>query len=138
MTTQRKPWESLSEAYRGRLERQGITAREHAQGASIKAARGHERTPEHPREGIQKPEKFKDWFDQREALVQRVAAKKRRLFGSSRKFNGRRSMKLVREGSEGKHPPSIAQLQWAVNASDDELLSTLESQDYDDSFLFYH
>ena len=138
MASQRKPWESLSEAYRERLQKAGITAQEHAQGASIRAARGHENTPEHPREGIQKPEKFKDWFDQREALVQRVAARKRRLFGNSRKFNAERSRKLVREGAEGKHPPSIAQLQWAVNASDDELLSALESQDYDDSFLFYH
>lgn len=138
MASQRKPWESLSEAYRNRLEKAGITAREHAQGASIKTARGHARTPEHPREGIQKPEKFKDWFDQREALVRRVAARKQRLFGTTRKYNGKRSRRLVREGADGKHPPSIAQLQWAVNASDDELLLTLESQDIDDSFLFYH
>ena len=134
----RRSWESLSESYRSRLERGGITPAMHRAGESIRSARGHQNTPEHPREGIEKPEKFKDWFDNRQALVRRVAQRKQKLFGTSPKFNSRRSRKIVNEGAEGKHPPSIARLQWAVNASDDELLAALESQDYDDSFLFYH
>lgn len=138
MATQRKPWESLSESYRERLERAGITAKEHAQGASIKAARGHEHTPEHPREGISKPEKFRDWFDNRQVLVQMVARRKRELFGRSPKWNARRSRKIVNEGAEGANPPSIAKLRWALEASDDEIMAALESRDLDDSFLFYH
>lgn len=138
MSSQRKPWEALSQDYRERLERKGIGPSEHAAGASLKAARGHERTPEHPREGISKPEKFPDWFNNRSALVARVARRKQQLFGRSPKWNGRRSRKMVDTGADGSHPPSIARLQWALEASDDELLLTLESQDVDDSFLFYH
>lgn len=43
----RKGWESLSPAYRKRLERNGITASAYAQGASLQKARGHRTTPEH-------------------------------------------------------------------------------------------
>lgn len=138
MAGQRKSWESLSEAYRERLERKGITAAGHAAGVSIRAARGHENTPEHPREGISNPGKFKDWFDTRSALVARVARRKQQLFGRSPKWNGRRSRRVVDRGADGSHPPSIARLQWALEASDDELMLTLESGDIDDSFLFYH
>lgn len=45
---QRKGWESLSPSYRQRLEGAGISQQEYQQGASIKEARGHGRTPEHP------------------------------------------------------------------------------------------
>jgi hypothetical protein len=138
MAVQRKPWESLSPRYRERLERKGITPSMHAAGESIRAARGHERTPEHPREGVAKPQNFPDWFTNRQALVRRVARRKQQLFGTSPKWNGRRNIKVVNEGADGKHPPSIARLQWAIDASDAELMEALESRDIDDSFLFYH
>lgn len=44
----------------------------------------------------------------------------------------------MREGADGEHPPSIAQLRWALDASEDEIMESLESGDLDDSFLFYH
>lgn len=43
----RKSWSELSPSYQNRLLKKGIGAREHAAGASIKAARGHASTPEH-------------------------------------------------------------------------------------------
>lgn len=138
MASQRKPWGSLSESYRERLERKGITPQMHAEGVSIRTARGHEKTPEHPREGIKRPVDFPDWFNNRQALVRRVARRKQQLFGHSPKWNGRRNSKVVNEGADGRHPPSIARLQWALDASDDELMEALETGDTDDSFLFYH
>jgi hypothetical protein len=43
----RKSWSELSPAYQKRLRNKGIGPREHASGASIRAARGHVATPEH-------------------------------------------------------------------------------------------
>jgi hypothetical protein len=43
----RKSWSELSPAYQKRLRNKGIGPREHAAGASIQAARGHTKTPEH-------------------------------------------------------------------------------------------
>lgn len=37
----RKGWDQLSAPYRARLERNGITRESHAQGVSLRAARGH-------------------------------------------------------------------------------------------------
>jgi hypothetical protein len=110
----------------------------HRAGESIRAARGHERTPEHPKEGVTQPQKFPEWFTNRQALVRRVARRKEQLFGSSPKWNGRRNLKVVNEGTDGKHPPSIAKLQWAIDATDDEIMEAIESGDIDDSFLYYH
>lgn len=138
MAGQRKPWESLSEAYRERLQRQGITPREHAAGGSLKAGRGHGKTPEHISEGIAHPEKYPEWFNKRSALVARVARRKEQLFGRAARWNGRRSKKIVDTGADGSHPPSNARLRWALEASDDEIMAALESRDLDDSFLFYH
>lgn len=134
----RRSWESLSEGYRNRLESKGITPAMHEAGASIKAARGHERTPEHPAEGVKRPKDFPEWFDQRRALVNKVARRKAEIFGRSRKFNSRRSRKLANEGSDGSNPPTMAQLRWALEASEEEIMAALESRDDDFDFLFYH
>lgn len=138
MAGQRKAWDSLSPEYRERLSRAGITPAMHEAGESIRAARGHAHTPEHPVEGIADAARFKEWFATRQALVRRVARRKERLFGSSHKWNGRKNYDYVRLGYDGKHPPSNALLRWALNASDDEIMSALESRDEDYSFLFYH
>lgn len=46
MASKRKGWEELSPTYRRRLTRQGVTPEAYARGESIRAARGHSRTPE--------------------------------------------------------------------------------------------
>jgi hypothetical protein len=138
MAGQRQPWGSLSPSYRDRLSKAGITPQMHAAGESIRAARGHEHTPEHPQEGIKDATRFRDWFATRQALVRRVAKRKERLFGDSHKWNGRKNYGLVNKGADGAHPPSIAMLRWALDASDDEWIEALESRDDDYSFLFYH
>jgi hypothetical protein len=47
MATKRKGWESLSDSYRKRLTRSGISKSEYQSGKSIAKARGHAATPEH-------------------------------------------------------------------------------------------
>src|SRR6185312_3822903 len=46
MASRRKGWSELSPAYRQRLERHEITQSGYAEGGSLRAARGHSRTPE--------------------------------------------------------------------------------------------
>lgn len=46
MASRRKGWSELSDAYRGRLEQQGVTRQQYESGASLQAARGHSVTPE--------------------------------------------------------------------------------------------
>lgn len=43
----RKGWSELSDAYKKRLQRNGITATAYRQGASLQRSRGHAATPEH-------------------------------------------------------------------------------------------
>jgi hypothetical protein len=46
--TARRDWETLSPAYRGRLERAGISQRVYESGTPLARARGHMATPERP------------------------------------------------------------------------------------------
>lgn len=135
---ERKPWASLSPEYRDRLARKGITPQMHAAGESIRAARGHARTPEHPAEAERNPEKFKDYFGERRKLILQVARRKAQLFGDSHKFNAKRSQDIINMGWDAKNVPSNAQLQWAINADEYELLDAIESGDEEYSFLWYH
>lgn len=54
----RRDWDSLSPAYRSRLTKGGITKRAYESGASLKAARGHEFTPERPQDARRNPSEF--------------------------------------------------------------------------------
>jgi hypothetical protein len=132
----RQPWGSLSESYRARLERAGITPQMHEQGISIREARGHAKTPEHPQEAARHPSKFEEYVRERQRLLNLVNQRKRDLFGRSSKFNRRNARRITEFGADGKTPPSNAQLRWAANADDEELYERLN--DHDDSFLFYH
>lgn len=134
----RKPWESLSQSYRDRLSRKGITPEMHRAGESIREARGHKNTPEHPREAVNKPREFPDYMRTRSRLISQLRAKKHRLWGTEHKFNDRRASRIINGGFEGKHPPSLSMLQWAIDATESELLEAMTSGDEDYSFLWYH
>lgn len=135
---ERKPWASLSPTYQERLARKGITPEMHAAGESIRAARGHAKTPEHPIEAERHPEKFRDYFGERRRLVLQVARIKARMFGAEHKFNSRRSQDIVNMGWEGNHVPSNAMLRWAIDASQYDIEEALTSGDEEYSFLWYH
>ena len=66
MARQRRAWESLSENYRKRLSRNGITKRDYERGRNLSAARGHFATPEHGLKSAQKnPAKYGDYIRKR-------------------------------------------------------------------------
>jgi hypothetical protein len=63
----RRAWSALSESYRGRLSRSGITESDYASGASIKAARGHATTPERPKQAFRNPDQYPTYIRRRVA-----------------------------------------------------------------------
>jgi|SRR5215475_1704030 len=134
----RKPWASLSESYRERLARKGITPQMHSAGESIRAARGHARTPEHPSEAITKPREFPEYARVRTRLIAQVRAKKYRLWGQEHKYSDRRAASIINGGFDGHNPPSLARLRWAIEANEDDMLRAMSSGDEEYSFLWYH
>lgn len=66
MARQRRAWESLSDAYRKRLSRGGITKRDYERGRNLSAARGHFATPEHGLKDAQRnPKKYGEYIRKR-------------------------------------------------------------------------
>lgn len=133
----RKPWESLSQSYRDRLTKKGITPEMHSRGASIKAARGHEHTPERPTQSRGKKE-YSDYNSRRRSLVSQVNRRKQQLWGDTHDYHPARSRRITDSGSDSEHAPSLSKLQWAANATDDELERMAASKDEEYSFLWYH
>jgi hypothetical protein len=69
----RNAWESLSDAYRRRLERGGIDRAGYERGESLKGARGHKpgQTPEHPSDLFKTPEQYTDYRERRQEREKR-------------------------------------------------------------------
>jgi hypothetical protein len=63
----RRNYDSLSDAYRKRLERGGISRTEYNRGDSLKAARGHKAgvTPEHPSDVRKSPKTYEKYITNR-------------------------------------------------------------------------
>lgn len=127
----RKGWDQLKADYRNRLERNGVTRADYERGASLKAGRGHERTPERP--SLSNPQKFPEYHRERQRLVNAVNHKKQQIFGSSPKWNPNKAKANII-----KYSPSMALLRWAENASEDEWLDAIRESSEVYSFLGYH
>lgn len=65
-------WDALSDSYRARLNRAGITRESYLSGAPLRGARGHAATPEHPREAVRHPERFREYVGRRASLRDRA------------------------------------------------------------------
>jgi hypothetical protein len=63
----KRNWGSLSPAYQRRLSRGGITPEAYNAGASLKSARGHAKTPEHPSEAFRNPDRFGKYLRRKHA-----------------------------------------------------------------------
>lgn len=126
----RKGWDALSPGYRARIEKSGMTRGEYEAGHSLQKARGHEKTPERPKQ--YDAQKYKDYHAQRARLTREVERKKEQMFGQSPKWNAARSQTHMTE-----KPPSLAAMRWALNASDEDILDAIR-EDYETySFLGY-
>lgn len=86
-------WNALSESYRDRLERHGISRRDYERGASVQAARGHAATPERPSQAS--PERHGAYLSRREAAIDRIQAVKVNRYGDRPSFNRDRSRKAI-------------------------------------------
>lgn len=94
----RQLWETLSPAYRGRLERGGITRTAYESGVSLAKARGHAATPEHPREAEKEKnrERYRRYRDKKAELAKKVQGVKERWFGNRESWNPVNSEKALK------------------------------------------
>lgn len=127
----RKGWDLLKADYRERLERNGISRSDYERGASLKAGRGHERTPERP--SLSNPQNFPEYHSERQRLVNAVARKKQEIFGNSPKWNPAKGRANII-----KYAPSMAKLRWALNAEPEEWLDAIREDREGYAFLGYH
>lgn len=129
----RKGWTSLSAGYRERLERNGISRSDYEAGVSLKAARSHAHTPEHPRQ--YNPTDYPSYHSKRENLIDQLETRKERLWGDRTRWDDQKA-----KGNVRKYPPTVAQLKWAANADDEDLLDAIGSIDDNPEYAFlgYH
>lgn len=130
-------WSRLSENYRKRLTRNGISKEQYESGANLKKARGHENTPENK-------------SDYRRKLQKQIFEKKERTFGQRITWNGERAKEVIIRGSSGEKgdpvaPLSISDMEFLLDFDDSEFEQWVESVDFDDeeyrryrAAAFYH
>lgn len=104
-------WNNLSDSYRSRLERNGISRSDYESGASLDKVRGHGATPEHPERAESNPERYKDYLGTRNQLINDIQRAKRELFDASGKFNNAHSKKYIKVDSASGHVRTKQQLQ---------------------------
>lgn len=127
----RKPWDQLKPGYQKRLRDHGITPESHAAGASIKAARSHEKTPERP--SGYNAEKFPEYANRRNMLLRQFEQKKEQLWGNRPRWKKERANMSLRKSN-----PSMALLRWALEADEEELLDALRDDRETYRFIGYH
>lgn len=126
----RKGWDNLKPGYRKRLQSHGITKESYSKGATIKKARGHEKTPERP--AARNTSDFRDYKRAQDKLLADVEANKRIQFGGSPKWNDRTSrMTAV------KHMPSLADMELAKHMTRGEMIDALRKDAKRWAFLGY-
>jgi hypothetical protein len=68
----RRGWDTLSQGYRDRLQRSGISREGYERGESLSRARGHKETPEHGlKDAIKNPAKYRQYLDARRERQER-------------------------------------------------------------------
>lgn len=115
----KRDWNSLSSGYQSRLLGKGITKQAYESGVSLKAARGHAHTPEHPTDVIKNPSKYSKYVTNIRALQQQVIERKEQIWGNRHKYNERRAKENVLRGVPPDfHKPGIRSLQRMLRAND--------------------
>jgi hypothetical protein len=150
----RKGWNQLSQSYRNRLSKGGMTEARYNAGESLKKARGHAKTPENKRELEKHPEKFGEYRERqaryranRKSLVDRVVKKKKLAFQYSIKWSEENSRDFVKrpkimtkKGGLEVKAPTMAQLRKIDAMSFEDFVDyQYEVKQEDDwRFLWYH
>lgn len=140
--SKRKGWDELSETYRRRLSRNGVTRAGYESGSSIKAARGHANTPERPEDAYttRGKQRFKRYLERVSGMRKEMIDRKVRLFGGRFKFNDERSRQFIMEGGTDVPAPGPKELRDALDMTDDQIEALLHDPDADKKwrFLWYH
>jgi len=110
----RRQWSLLSENYQRRLLGAGISREDYEDGANLKKARGHSKTPENKRERVKK-------------LAEKLFQKKERIWGDRLKWDGDRARKVILRGS-GKGEDRVNPL----SEADLIFLTSMEDQEFGD------
>lgn len=131
MASKRKGWDELSANYRKRLERGGITKTQYASGASLKKARGHEKTPEHPTEK-DIVRKYPEYAQKRGTLLNRFRQRKRDLWGSAMRWSDEGSDANIRE-----RKPTMDDLRKALAMTDKEFIDATRSIRSDETYRHF-
>lgn len=129
----RKGWEALSPGYRATLEKGGITRAAYERGDSLKKARRHDKTPEHPPRDLSKIAKqFPEYVRTRRNLENEVEQRKRALWAGFPKYNpitARRNLE--------RQAPSRQVMEKVLQMSLEELRDAFNSDPKTFSFLGY-
>jgi hypothetical protein len=117
----RKGWDALKRDTRERYERNGVDKAAYERGESLKAARGHSRTPERPNEGRTKPE-FKQYHNERAKLEKDYDAHRRIIWAD-------KNVKTKKGGglsplSKGAIPMDV--LRWAIGKDANEIIEAIK------------
>jgi hypothetical protein len=141
-------WDTLSAAYRKRLERAGITKRQYESGASLEKARGHGQTPEHPERAREpepgKPDKYKRYRDKIKNAIKYIQEFKESKWGNRPKWNSKRSEMNVRKDPGTGKPRGTKDLQYIKAMVDIAKRDTwmdwhgIVALDYDYEDAFYY
>lgn len=155
----RRLWDALSESYRKRLLRGGITRDAYERGESLQKARGHAETPEHPKDAVKHPEKFRKYRKKKAAQSRTrtpretvtelrgiVTTLKDQRFGDRFKYDLENQVEYVVKGrpADDIEKPSIALLREARGMSAERMEELASLANGDDSeykeyrFLWYH
>jgi len=119
----KRDWNALSKSYQSRLSRKGITRQAYESGVSLKAARGHAHTPEHPEEITESKNhsKYKLYIQKLKKLQEEVIARKEEIWGNRHKYNNPRARENVLRGVKPNFSkPGIRSLQKMLKASDQD------------------
>jgi hypothetical protein len=115
-------WERLSDGTRKRYERAGVSRSDYLSGMPLKKARGHHRTPEHPDRSPK--------AGQEQYYVNKIVE---RAFSHNIKYAGPQD---VHNPPVGQEPPTIDQIEYALELSDAELSLLAASPEW--WWLRYH
>ena len=138
----RKGWHQLSDAYRNRLQRGGITQSAYERGESLQKARGHGETPERPSQAYTKSGRvrFRKYLERVGEIRKRTIDRKVRLFSQRFGWNEERARDYVMQGGTDVPKPTKKKLLEAEAMSDDEIEEMLHDPNIDEQwrFLWYH
>lgn len=140
--SKRKGWDELSDDYRKRLQRKGITKGQYESGVSIKGARGHSNTPERPADAYtpQGRKQYKDYLERAKTLREIVFGRKVEMFANRFKWDEERARKYVLEGGTEVPKPGVKELEAALSMTQDEIEQLIADPNVDSKwkFLWYH